>query len=59
LQLTEKRYGINIVGKPFSEELVIKVAFAIEEITRCRERARHHILPSVDLIDIVKVRETQ
>ncbi|KAK4449658.1 amidase signature domain-containing protein [Podospora aff. communis PSN243] len=46
-------YGLGIVGKAFSEEVLVKVAFAVESVTQTRKRAKHLVLPNTDLDDVV------
>jgi hypothetical protein len=55
----KNRYGLNIVGGAFTEDILLRVAFTIEQKTRVRERGKHFILPTVDLADIVKERDRQ
>ncbi|KAH8682680.1 glutamyl-tRNA amidotransferase subunit A [Xylariales sp. PMI_506] len=52
-QAPNRPYGFGITGKAFSEETLLRVAFAVESLTDTRKSAQHYILPTSDLRDIV------
>ena len=43
-----------VYGPAFSEEKLIKIAYALEQLTNVRQQRSPIILPSTDLADIVK-----
>ena len=46
-------YGIAFLGRRWSEELLIGMAYAFEQRTLAREKIRRFVTPKIDLTDVV------
>jgi amidase len=56
-QLTIHRFGLSFLGSKWSEETLIGFAYAYEQRTHIRSKAKTYIVPNIQLSDVVVARQ--